>query len=133
MVFINETTEENKDIKEEKFKMPHSKLYNLNFTYDDVTSQLDKNFLNNSYQLYNPGIPVFNNPSLNIFNLIKIKDLMEDYRIIAGVNLGFNLQDNDYLLSYENLFGRIDKKYLFEIILLLLLSYPHTFYHGNPV
>ena len=113
LVFINETTEEKKSIKEEKFVMPHSKLYNLNFTYDDVTSQLDKNFLNNSYQLYNPGLPVFNNPSLNVFNLIKIKDLMEDYRIIAGVNLGFNLRDNDYLLSYENLFGRIDKKYLF--------------------
>ena len=124
LVFVNKTTESKEKLKEEKFKMPHSKLYNLNFTYDDVTSQLDKNFLNNSYQLYNPGLPVFNNPSLNVFNLIKIKDLMEDYRIIAGVNLGFNLKDNNYLISYENLFGRIDKKYLF-------VRQAYTNYVGN--
>ena len=113
LVFLNQTTKEEKSKEAEKFIMPHSKLYRINFAYDNLTSQLDKNFLNNSYQVYNPTVPVFSNPSLNMFNMVKMKDLMEDYRVIAGVNLGFNLQDNDYLLSYENLKDRIDKKYLF--------------------
>ena len=96
------------------FELPTRKIYNINFTLDGVTTQLDNNFINNSYQVFNPSQPVFNNPNINIFNLIQMKDLMEDYRLIGGVNLSFNLRDNDYLVVYEDLSQRIDKKYLFS-------------------
>lgn len=103
----------NIDTTEQKFKLPNQKLYNINFTIDNVTSQIDRSFLNNSYQLFNPSSPAFNNPNLNMFTLVEAKDLMEDYRIIGGVNLAFNLVDNNYLVSFEDLKNRIDKKYLF--------------------
>jgi hypothetical protein len=88
-------------------------MYNINFTLDEVVSQLDNNFINNSYQVFNASQPSFNNPNLNVFNMVQMKDLMEDYRLIGGVNLSFNLRDNDYLLSFEDLSQRIDKKYMF--------------------
>ncbi len=116
MVFMNPNNEIGKKIPkvDEEFILPTRKLYNINFTLDEVTSQLDNNFINNSYQVFNPNSPVFNNPSINVFNMIQMKDLMEDYRLIGGVNLSFNLRDNDYLVVYEDLAQRIDKKYLFS-------------------
>lgn len=102
-----------KRIFNEDFKLPSRKLYNTNFTVDQVTTQLDNNFLNNTYQVFNPNLPVFNNPNINVFNLIQMKDLMEDYRLIGGVNLSFNLRDNDYVVAFEDLSQRIDKKYMF--------------------
>lgn len=106
---------ENSVIKEEnkKFKLGIQKEYRTNFIVDNLTSQLDQSFLNNSYQLFNPGAPIFNNPSLNMFTMVEIKDLMEDYRLIGGINLNFDLLDNNYLGSFEDLKSRIDKKYLF--------------------
>ena len=103
----------NIDTTQPKFKLPTQKIYKINFSIDNVTSQLDRGFLNNSYQLFNPSSPSFNNPDLNMFTLVEAKDLMEDYRIIGGVNLAFNLIDNNYLISFEDLKNRIDKKYMF--------------------
>ncbi len=108
VVIKGKEQEENK-----KFKLGVQKEYKTNFAIDNVTSQIDQSFLNNSYQLFNPGSPSFNNPNLNMFTMVEIKDLMEDYRLIAGVNLNFDLIDNNYLASFENLKDRIDKKYLF--------------------
>ena len=116
MVFMNPKNNPTlkKEVVDEEFTLPTRKLYNINFTLDEVTSQLDNNFINNSYQVFNPSLPVFNNPNINVFNMIQMKDLMEDYRLIGGVNLSFNLRDNDYLVVYEDLSQRIDKKYLFS-------------------
>lgn len=102
---------ETQDTKE--FKLGIQKEYRTNFVIDNLTSQLDQSFLNNSYQLFNPGAPFFNNPSFNMFTMVELKDLMEDYRVIGGVNLNFDLIDNNYLASFEDLKSRIDKKYLF--------------------
>lgn len=103
----------NIDTTRQEFKLPNQKIYKINFSIDNLTSQLDRSFLNNSYQLFNPISPSFNNPNLNMFTLVEAKDLMEDYRIIGGVNLSFNLIDNNYLISFEDLKTRIDKKYMF--------------------
>lgn len=99
--------------KAKKFKIGKQKEYKVNFTFDNITSQIDQSFLNNSYQLFDANSPSFNNPSLNLFNLVAIKDLMEDYRLLGGINLNFDLIDNNYLVSFEDLKSRIDKKYLF--------------------
>jgi hypothetical protein len=116
MVFMNPTNSigKKKPVVNEEFILPSTKLYNINFTLDEVTSQLDNNFINNSYQVFNPNQPVFNNPNLNVFNMVQMKDLMEDYRLIGGMNLSFNLRDNDFLIVFEDLAQRIDKKYFFS-------------------
>ncbi len=115
MVFMNPTNSiSTKKMKvSDLFELPTRKLYTINFTLDEVVSQLDNNFINNSYQVFNASQPAFNNPSVNVFNMVQMKDLMEDYRLTGGVNLSFNLQDNDYLLAFEDLSQRIDKKYMF--------------------
>lgn len=103
--------QEKEDNKE--FKLGIQKEYRVNFAVDNLTSQLDQSFLNNSYQLFNPASPSFNNPNFNMFTMVEVKDLMEDYRLIGGINLNFDLLDNNYLMSFEDLKSRIDKKYLF--------------------
>lgn len=115
MVFMNPTNSisTKKSVVTSKFELPTRKLYTVNFTVDEVVSQLDNNFINNSYQVFNASQPSFNNPNVNVFNMIQIKDLMENYRLIGGVNLSFNLRDNDYLIAFEDLSQRIDKKYMF--------------------
>ena len=115
MVFMNPTNSisTKKSVVSNRFELPNRKLYTINFTLDEAVSQLDNNFINNSYQVFNASQPAFNNPSVNVFNMVQMKDLMEDYRLIGGVNLSFNLQDNDYLLAFEDLSQRIDKKYMF--------------------
>jgi len=115
MVFMNPTNSisTKKMMVSDLFELPTRKLYTINFTLDEVVSQLDNNFINNSYQVFNASQPAFNNPSVNVFNMVQMKDLMEDYRLTGGVNLSFNLQDNDYLLAFEDLSQRIDKKYMF--------------------
>lgn len=96
-----------------KFKLGKQKEYKTNFVVDNIVSQFDRSFLNNSYQLFNPSSPSFNNPSINLFNIVGISDLMEDYRLMAGINLNLDFIDNNYLVSFEDLKSRIDKKYLF--------------------
>ena len=39
-------------------------------------------------------------------------DLFEDYRIIGGFRFPLNFNNTEYMLSYENLKSRMDKKYL---------------------
>ncbi len=111
-ISVNDNSIQN-DEEKKKFKLGKQKEYKVNFTIDNLTSQIDQSFLNNSYQLFNPASPSFNNPSINLFNMVELKDLMEDYRLIGGINLNFDLVDNNYLVSFEDLKYRIDKKYLF--------------------
>ena len=115
MIFMNpnSSTDATTSLFNDEFLLPNRKLYKTNFTLDEITSKLDNNLLNNTYQVFNPSQPVFNNPNINIFTIVQMKDLMEDYRLMGGVNLSFNLQDNDYVLVFEDLSQRFDKKYMF--------------------
>ena len=61
-------------------------IYQINFTADNVTLQLNSSFLNPSYQLFAPGL-FYSNPGFNNMTQIGMIDLMEDYRIIAGFRL----------------------------------------------
>lgn len=115
LVFMNpnSSTDTKTTYFNDEFKLPNRKLYNTNFTLDELTTKLDNNLLNNTYQVFNPNQPVFNNPNINVFTIVQMKDLMEDYRLMGGVNLSFNLQDNDYVIVFEDLSQRFDKKYMF--------------------
>lgn len=81
--------------------------YNINFAAKDFSSQIDNQYINNFYQLLlGPGSV---NPGLGVFTKIGVSDLFEDYRITGGIRFSANLENNDYLVQYENLRKRLDK------------------------
>jgi hypothetical protein len=99
------------DLASEAFKMPPFKVYQTNFTRDFVQSQLDNSYVSEFYQPFvGPG-PV--NPGLSGMFKVSASDLFEDYRIIGGFRLAGNFDSNEYLLSYEDLKKRLDKKLTF--------------------
>jgi hypothetical protein len=53
-------------------------------------------------------------PGFSFYIKYGISDLFEDYRIVGGFRFGANLNNNNYMLSYENLKRRIDKRLIFE-------------------
>jgi Tol biopolymer transport system component len=96
------------------FVLPYQRNYDVEYSINQLVSQLDYSFLNVSYQPFLGGGPIFLGPGLNAFFKIGINDLMEDYRIVGGVRLSFNLRNNEYFLGFENYKGRLDKKWIFH-------------------
>lgn len=92
------------------FELPRQELYVLNFANDFVVSQFDNGFLNQTYQRLSPSGYI--NPGFNGIFKIGLKDVFEDYKIIGGFRYPLNFSNTEYLLSFENLKNRLDKKYL---------------------
>ena len=89
--------------------------YNVEYTIDQMVTQLDFNYLNWSYQPFTGAKdPIFINPGFNALLMVGVTDLMEDYRITGGVRLDFNLVDNEYLFSYLNMRRRLDHQIIFH-------------------
>ncbi|MDL2262524.1 hypothetical protein LJC11_03360, partial [Bacteroidales bacterium OttesenSCG-928-I21] len=74
-----------------------------------LVTQVDFNFLNNSYQSFT-GNAFYFYPGFNLIFKIGTADLFENYRITAGARLSANLSGNEYLLSFENLKKRWNKQ-----------------------
>lgn len=95
---------------EDIFKEPKRRSYFTEYFYDELVTQVDFTYLNQSYQAFAGGrSPVFLNPGFNVFMGVNLTDLMEDYRISAGVRLNTTLTNNEYALSFSNLKRRLDK------------------------
>jgi WD40 repeat protein len=102
------------------FVLGRQRNYNLNYSVDYVVSQLDNSFLNATYQKFTGGgSPIYLNPGVNAFFKIGMSDLFEDYRIVGGMRIPFELFTNlanynmiggEYLLSYENRIKKIDRQ-----------------------
>ncbi len=89
--------------------------YQVEYSANDITSQLDFSFLNANYQQFSGGgSPIYLNPGFNFLMKIGLSDLMEDYRITGGFRFSFNFDNFEYLLSYENLKHRLDKQIIFH-------------------
>ncbi len=89
--------------------------YEVEYTANDITTQLDFSFLNANYQQFSGGgSPIYLNPGFNFLMKIGLSDLMEDYRITGGFRFSFNFDNFEYLLSYENLKHRLDKQIIFH-------------------
>ena len=102
---------ESKPKNEGEFQLGKQKNYNTNYSVDYVVSQLDNSFLNGSYQKFTGGgSPIYLNPGLNAFFKVGMSDLFEDYRISGGMRLSFDLNNNEYYLSYENRMKNLDKQ-----------------------
>ncbi|MHB8259632.1 MAG: TolB family protein [Bacteroidia bacterium] len=96
--------------KNQDFKFPIQKNYYVNFAIDQVIAQVDNSFLNQTYEKFT-GYYV--NPGLNAFLKIATSDLFEDYRITAGMRMGYNL-NNEYIVSVENRKKLWDKQLVFH-------------------
>jgi len=90
------------------YQLPRQRNYDLAFSTDYFQVQLDNSLLNNTYQAYTGGAVYFD-PGLNAMIKLGVSDLLNDYKITGGVRIGFDLNSNEYLLSYENLKKRLDK------------------------
>jgi hypothetical protein len=89
--------------------------YEVEYSMNDITTQIDFSFLNANYQQFSGGgSPIYLNPGFNFLMKIGLSDLMEDYRITAGFRFSFNFDNFEYLLSYENLKHRLDKQIIFH-------------------
>jgi Tol biopolymer transport system component len=92
--------------------LPSQRNYNVNFATDYVITQIDNTFNSQFYQNFvGPGALY---PGLSVNLQYGMSDLFEDYRLVGGVRFGFNLQNNNYLVAYENLKRRLDKRITFE-------------------
>ncbi len=97
--------------KDAEFQLGKQKNYYTNYSVDYVVTQLDNSFLNGSYQKFSGGgSPIYLNPGLNAFFKVSVSDLFEDYRISGGMRFSFDLNNNEYFLSYENRLKNIDKQ-----------------------
>ena len=112
-------------LKEDKFgrlipaneigKPPKPRNYNVEYTINQLISQLDFSYLNMSYQPFiGYAGPVYQNPPTNALFSIGATDLLEDYRIIGGVRVNTDLTNNEYLLGYANLKYRVDREIYFH-------------------
>lgn len=93
-----------------EFKLPQQRNYYVNFSVDNVVSQLDNSFLNQTYQRFTGS---YINPGFNGFFKIGMSDLFEDYRIVAGFRLTTGL-NTEMFLSVENKKRLVDKQLIFH-------------------
>ena len=100
------------DSARQPFVYPEQRNYNLNFTIDRVVTQVDNSYSNQFYQPFSGQAGI--NPGLSGLTRMAAHDLFEDHRVVGGFRLALDLNNNDYLLAYENLKYRIDKRISFQ-------------------
>jgi len=94
---------------------PKVRNYNVEYSINQLINQLDFSYLNASYQPFTGYAgPIYLNPGTTALFTIGATDLLEDYRIIGGVRLNFDLTNNEYLLGFANLKSRLDKETFFH-------------------
>ncbi len=97
------------------FTVPKQLNYLVEYSINELVSQVDFTYLNTTYQTFSGGTsPIFLNPGFNALLQVGATDLMENYRITGGVRLSLNLSNNEYLLNFANLKDRLDKEITFH-------------------
>ncbi len=97
--------------KKNEFYIPVGSGYRVQYSINKLITQADFSFLNTSYQQFEGGTnPIYLNTGFNALFMLGINDLFEDYRITGGFRLSFNMESNEFMLSYENLARRLDRQ-----------------------
>lgn len=92
-----------------EYVQPTPRNYNVQYTINKLVTQADFSFLNTSYQQFSGSdSPIYLNAGFNALFMVGINDLFEDYRISGGVRFSFDLQSNEFMLSYEDVSRRLD-------------------------
>jgi len=95
------------------FQLPKQRNYDVAFKVEDVTTQLDNNFVNSQYQRFTGG-GGFYNPGLNGLFKFGIADILDDYKVTGGFRITGNLGSNEFFLSAQNYKRRLDKQLTFN-------------------
>ncbi|CAG0950994.1 MAG: hypothetical protein HND27_02350 [Bacteroidetes bacterium] len=90
----------------EAFKLTQQRKYFLSFLNDNSVTQLNGNFVNGQYQMFNGGPYI--SPGLGAVVRFGISDVMEDHKIYGGIRIGGN--GMEYFMGYQNLARRLDKE-----------------------
>lgn len=88
-------------------------LYKTNFYINQLVNQIDFSFINTGYQPFT-GKAYDYSQNMNILLKLGIIDLFEDYRLTGAYRFTGSLGTNEYLLSVENLRGRLDRQYIYH-------------------
>ncbi|MEZ4937233.1 MAG: hypothetical protein R2799_06530 [Crocinitomicaceae bacterium] len=107
---IVDNQDSTKNIRRGGFEPPHESLYKTNFAKDYVLTQLNNDFLNQTYQRYSgPGAIYFNSGFSALFK-IGFSDLFEDFKLIGGMRIPVNFNSSEFLVGMEFLPNRLDHK-----------------------
>lgn len=94
----------------EQFLLPIVRNYKIQYSTEYVISQLDNSYLNAGYQRFSGGSsPVYLNPGFTGLFKIGMTDMLEDHKLVGGVRLSGDINNNEYLLYYEDRTKRWDK------------------------
>lgn len=93
----------------DSFRLPKQRIYLTSFYTEGLVSKVDRAFLNQGYQPFDPNAGYIN-PFPNALFKITLKDVMEDFRITGAFRLAANFVGNEYLLRFENLKHRLDRE-----------------------
>ncbi len=94
-------------------KRPRPRIYQTAFYQNFLVNQIDFSFLNASYQAFTGGAVYFN-PGMNILTKVGTNDLFENYKIIGGFRLPLDFDSNEFLVSIEDLKGRLNRQIIFH-------------------
>ncbi|MFH0866206.1 MAG: hypothetical protein V1904_08420 [Bacteroidota bacterium] len=110
-----DTTTAKSKIAQPDLVLSRQQNYDVEYSIDQLVNQIDFSYLNNTYQSFSGvGNPIFINPGFNVFFKVGVTDLLENYRITGGVRFSVDVDNTEYLLSFENLNKRLDKQLLFH-------------------
>lgn len=102
------------DEEEDRFIIPKKLNYRVEYSINEMTTQLDFTALNYFYQPYGNGFSAdFYNLGLNGFFQVSATDLLEDHRLVGGFRIPLNLRNIEYLFSYSNMKRRLNREIVF--------------------
>ena len=85
--------------------------YYVQYSINKLITQADFSFLNTSYQQFTGGTnPIYLNAGLNALIMVGVNDLFENHRITGGFRISFDLDNTEFMFSYENLSRRVDQQ-----------------------
>lgn len=94
-------------------RFPSPSPYFLDFTFDQLTTQLDNGIITTPYLPYNPNNTAIIQPTIQGLIQLGVKDMFRDYSITGGFSVNASLTGASYMIAYENLKKRLDKKITF--------------------
>ncbi|MCC7302280.1 MAG: PD40 domain-containing protein [Bacteroidia bacterium] len=95
------------------FDFGRMRNYNRFFTSEQVVTQFDNSYLNPTYQRFTGGPYV--NPGFSAQFRIELDDLFEDYKIVGGARLPWEIGSNEFFIGYVDRVKLWDKEYTFHL------------------
>jgi len=96
------------DTTQPEFKLPAQRYYFKAFATDQSITQLNSQFMNGQYQVFNGGPYI--SPGLGAVLKFGIKDLFEDISIYGGFRYS-GIHNKEFMIGYQNLTNRLDKEW----------------------